>query len=127
MKWMQYVFYRIFSLYRRKHDDGESAIIAMMFVSLLMFMNIFAIGAILYNFKLLPLFFSLPSQGTIFIFGLFALNYFLFIYKNRYVRFVQKFEQNSLLKRKKGWLIVLHIILSAALLYAIPFVKPGLI
>jgi len=124
MKWIQYVFYRIFFLYRKRHDESESAIIAMIFVSLFLFMNIFVIGAILYKFNLLPVFFSLPVQGSMFILGLFMVNYFLILYRKKYLIFVLRFEKESISKRKiNGWLVVVYIFISTILLYLIPLIK----
>lgn len=124
MKWIQYVFYRIFLLYRKKHDASESAFTAIIFVSLFLFMNIFVIGAILNKFDLLPVFFSLPIQGIMFMVGLFIAVYFLILYKKKYLEFINRFKKESISKRKiNGWLVVVYIFISTILLYLVPLIK----
>lgn len=120
----KYIFYRIFSLYRKKNDIDESSYTAMIFVNLLMFMNVFFIVGILNNFKLLPIFFRSKTQVIIFIIVLLFINYFIFLRKKKYERFCDKFERKANSKSKeKGWLIVLYFIISAFLLIVLPFIK----
>lgn len=125
MKFFKYVFYRIFSIYNKKHDKNESAYTAMIFVNLFMFMNIFVVGGILNNFNLLPVFFKSKIQVAVFIIVLLIINYFVFLHKKKYNEFCNKFEQKTNLKGEENkWLIILYFILSASMLFAVPFIKP---
>ncbi len=124
MKWYQYIFYRIFLFYRKNHDEDESSISAMLFISIIMFLNIITIGGMLHGFKILPVFFNLPVQGVLFMVGLFVLNYFLFLYKKKYLVFVQAYNQNTSSNKKiQGWLVVSYIVISFALLILMAFFK----
>ena len=124
MQFFKYIFYRIFSIYRKKHDKGESAYTAMIFVNLFMFMNIFAVGGILNRFNLLPVFFKSKIQIVIFIIVLLIINYFVFLHKKKYNKFCDEFEEKTNSNSKKnGWLIVLYFILSTSLLFVVPFIK----
>lgn len=124
MYFFKYIFYRIFSFYRKKHDEAESAITSMIFVSLFMFMNIFVVSGLLYNFKLLPVFFDSKIQVVIFMIALFGINYFILLYKKKYSLIISEVEKKPQSKGKlKGWLIVLYFLISCFLLFIIPFVK----
>lgn len=121
----KYVFYRIFSIYRKKHDKDESSYVAMIFVTLFMFMNIFVVGGIVNNFNLLPVFFKSKIQVIVFMVILLVINFFIFLHKKKYDRFCDEFEQKANSKSKqKGWIIVLYFIISTSLLFVVPFIKP---
>ncbi len=125
MIFYKYIFYRIFSIYRKKHDKDESSYTAMIFVNLFMFMNIFVVGGLLNNFNLLPVFFKSKIQVVIFIIVLLIVNYFIFLHKIKYDVFCDEFERKTNSKSKQnGWLIVLYFIISTSLLFAVPFIKP---
>ena len=125
MIFFKYIFYRIFSIFRKKHDEDESSYTAMVFVNLFMFMNIFEVGGILNNFNLLPVFFKSKIQVVIFIFVLLIINYFIFLHKMKYNEFCDEFERKTNSRSKqKGWIIILYFIISTSLLFVIPFIKP---
>lgn len=121
----KYIFYRIFSIYRKKHDKNESSYTAMIFVNLFMFMNIFVVGGLLNNFNLLPVFFKSKIQVVVFMVFLLVINFFVFLHNNKFDDFCDKYEQKANSKSKqKGWIIVLYFIISTSLLFVVPFIKP---
>lgn len=125
MIFFKYIFYRIFSIYRKKHDKDESSYTAMIFVNLFMFMNIFVVGGLLNNFNLLPVFFKSKIQIIVFMVILLVINFFIFLHKNRFDIFCNEYEQKANSKSKqKGWIIVLYFIISTSLLFVVPFIKP---
>ena len=125
MSFFKYIFYRIFSIYRKKHDKDESSFVALVFVNLLMFMNIFVLGGILYNFNLLPLFFKTKIEVVVVMIVMLIINYFIFLHKAKYDEFCDEFGSKTDSRIKyKGWLILFYIIISTFLLFIVPFIKP---
>jgi len=122
MAFFKYIFFRIFISYRKKHDEIESAITAMIFVSLFMFMNIFSLGGLLNNFELLPVFFKSKLQVTSFIIVLFFVNFYIFLYKKKYKIIYERFTNSRNIKGNR-WFVILYLIISVLLLLVTPFIK----
>lgn len=122
MLFFKYIFFRIYILYRRKHDEIESAVTALLFVNLFMFMNFFSIGGILNKFELLPVFFKSSYQVIIFIIILFFINYITLVHKKTYRRIHERFVNNTNYTRN-GWIVIIYLIITIVLVFAIPFIK----
>lgn len=102
MAFFKYLLYRIFILLKKKHDNNESAITALILVNLFMYLNIFALGGLLNKLKLLPIFFRSKIQVIAFIIILLIVNYFILIHNENYLKIYEKFdnETNDTYKRK---------------------------
>jgi len=122
MLFFKYVFFRIYVLYRRKYDEIESAVTALLFVNLFMFMNFFSIGGILNKFELLPVFFKSSYQVIIFMTILFFVNYITLVHKKTYRRIHERFVNNTNYTRN-GWIVIIYLIITIVLVFAIPFIK----
>jgi phosphatidylglycerophosphate synthase len=126
MKKLDYLYYKIYraNLIGSAKDIAEFA--AMIYVSGLLFANIFVIGAFLKKQNILPFFFTGKRQIIIFMACLFVLNYFLFLHKKRYKKIIERYEQENELRRKRGNLIVwLYVIITFLTIFAVAFYKPG--
>ena len=123
---LDYLYYKIYraNLIGSAKDIAE--FMAPLYLSALVFINLFVLGAFLRKIDLLPIFFQSKKQVVVFIIFLFAFNNFLFLYKKRYKKIISKYEQESEKERKKGNLIVwLYVIISFLLIFVVSFYKPG--
>jgi uncharacterized membrane protein len=126
MKSLDYLYYKIYraNLIGSAKDIAEW--VAILYVSGLLGINIFVIGALLKKIDLLPIFFSSKRQAMAFMVSLFILSYFMFLYNKRYKKIIAEYEQESEVQRKRGNLIVwLYVIVSFLLIFAVAFYKPG--
>lgn len=126
MKLLDYLYYKIYraNLIGSAKDIAE--FVALIYLSGLIFINLFVAGSFLRKINLFPFFFTNKKQVILCIICLFALNYFLFLYKRRYKKIISKYEKETEERRKKGNLFLwIYVIISFLLIFVVSFYKPG--
>lgn len=94
MKYIDYVFYRFYVLFRKGQDPWYGAMVAVNFFASLIFFCILSIISILIKIDLVPVFFS-NLQGVFFGIALFLIGYFVFVKPKRYKQIESKFGNES--------------------------------
>lgn len=124
MRITDYLYYKLYraTLVGSLKDIAEWA--AMFYFSGIAFLNLYEIGSLLYKLKLLPFFFTSKNQVIICIISLFAISYFLFLHKKRYMKIIAKYENEKEIKRKQGNLFVwFYVIISMVLFFIVSLYK----
>lgn len=126
MRILDYLYYKIYRANLIGSAKNIAQFVAPIYLSGLILINIFVLGAFLRKIDLLPFFFRDKRQIIAFLIFLFVISNFLFLYKKRYKKIISKFERESEHDRKRGNLIVwLYTIISFLLIFAVAFYKPG--
>lgn len=126
MNLFDYLYYKLYRATSLGSLRDIAAFASAGYFSLLIFLNIVVVGALLRKVELLPFFFKGKSQVAIFLCLFIGLNYFLFVQSGRYKQILKRYEQETESSRKKGNLIVwLYVLVSVALIFTVAFYKPG--
>lgn len=126
MNVFDYLYYKLYRATLLGSLKDIAAFATTCYFSLLIFLNIFVVGAFLRKLDLLPYFLKGKVQVAILICLFIALNYFLFVYSGRYKLIIKHHEQETESSRKTGNLIVwLYVLISVALIFIVAFYKPG--
>lgn len=126
MNVFDYLYYKLYRATLFGSLKDIAAFATTCYFSLLLFLNLFVVGAFLRKVDLLPFFPKGKVQVAIFICLLIALNYFLFVHSGRYKQIIKHHEQETESNRKTGNLIVwLYVLVSVALIFIVAFYKPG--
>ena len=128
MKILNYIFYKIFFMHSKGEDNSTAAGLAVMTTSAIFFANIFTIGAFLKKTNILPQFIHSKIQAILLMFLLVVINYFIFMYKKKYLNIKEKFDNESKHQKVIGSTIVyFYFFLSFILLLVLALYKPGYI
>lgn len=125
MKVFDYIFYRVSSYYISKWDDDTGPIYGIGLVSIMQLIHILFI-AVLLAMAFVPIneiLFERREGGNFLNSGiiypitiLFVMNFFRYLKFKKYSYFRNVWENEpSELKKKRGWLIVLYIVLNLAI------------
>ena len=126
MRTLKYIYYKLLLMHSRGEDSNTSAGLAVITISVIFFTNIFTIGAFLRKTDILPRFINNPRDGVLLMVAILIIDYFLFMYKRKYLSIKEMFVGES--KRKKiigGTLVVVYCFLSFILSLALAAYKPG--
>lgn len=118
MKTYEYLYYKLFCIWLKKKDEPENAYInAVITISFLVCLNILSIPLILMalfgkDIITIP---ELPDKWIIFtiVIGYGISQYFLLAHKKKYIKIIEKYKDETELKRKRGLLYSwIYIIIS---------------
>ena len=126
-KVFDYLYYKLYraTLVGSLKDIAEFA--AMIYFSGLIGINVFVLLLFVRKIGWLPLRLLNSRQVIILMICLFILNYFLFLYDERYKQIITRYKQESETQRKKGNMVVwLYVVISIALIFVVALYKPGL-
>jgi hypothetical protein len=126
MNVFDYLFYKLYRATLLGSLKDIAVFAATCYFSLLIFLNIFVVGAFLRKIDVIPVFLYGKVQLAILICIVIAINYFIFVHSGRYKQIIMDYEQEVESRRKKGNLIVwLYVLGSFLMIFAVAFYKPG--
>src|ERR1035437_4130587 len=124
-KAVYYIYYRIWDMHSRGEERSFAAYLAVITISILLWLNLFSFIGLLRKIDLIPVFFN--KAGSIALMVLIIIgDYFLFKYKKKYEKIIQMFKDESKNDRLKGALLVLlYVLLSVIVFVLVALYKPG--
>jgi hypothetical protein len=114
---LDYLFYRIHTFYSRSQGQTNGAVLAMILVCIIIFLNLITIVTILEAIKILPIINFTRPFSIVFCLCLFVLGYFVFLRKKRYIEIGNKFENETSRERQNGRSKVLLYIFASAIVF----------
>jgi amino acid transporter len=114
---LDYLFYRIHTFYSRSQGKVNGAVLAMVLVCVIIFLNLFTILILLQISRILPIIDITRQDTTISILILFISGYFVFLRKKRYIEIGNRFENETSRERQNGRTKVLLYIFASAIVF----------
>jgi len=120
-----YIYYRFVDMHSKGEDPTLGAFLAIITISIILWLNIFSLIALLRKINVNPFFFNKVGSITLGLI-LIVLDYFILMYNNKNLIILNMFKEESKKTRSLRTLwVLLYIILSIIIFVLIASYKPG--
>lgn len=123
MNLIQYLFFRIYSIQRKRFGEIESSLVSIMTITCLIFINLITIGIFLEVLTNLQMIIDTPLKVLVLMVIIFGLLSFIFLHQGRYKLIEQKYFDESNRSKIFG---TLRIIAYIALSFILFFISVGI-
>lgn len=114
----QYLFYRIYKRQRTKNGETESALVSILTITCILFLNLITIETFANKIFLTPITIKSPATVVVIIACIFGLNCFFFLFEKKFKVVEKRFSNENASHDNWGAFgIIAYIVVSLALFF----------